>query len=121
MDHDETVKLLTLVKGNWYRQPTDDLTIRVWQAILADADLRDVWAATMKAIRTMEVQDKIPTAGELLQWSESERKSRVLLENRNLKRIGQREHTLTPEQEEEGRRILKETVAKLTEKLRMRA
>jgi hypothetical protein len=40
MDRDETVKLLTLVKGNWHPPLTDDLTTQMWQTILRNADAR---------------------------------------------------------------------------------
>jgi hypothetical protein len=52
MNHEDTVKLLTLVKGNWYRQPTDDLTIRVWQEILGEKiDSHDAFEAVMNIVR----------------------------------------------------------------------
>ena len=42
-----------LVKGNWYRQPTDDLTIRVWQEILGEEiDARDCVEAVMEVARS---------------------------------------------------------------------
>ena len=53
MNDEDTVKLLMLVKGNWYRQPTDDLTIRVWQEILGEKiDARDAFKAVMEIARS---------------------------------------------------------------------
>jgi len=53
MNHENIIKLLMLVKGNWYRQPTDDLTIRVWQEILGEEiDARDAVEAVMEVARS---------------------------------------------------------------------
>lgn len=120
MTQQETVDVLTVVKGNWMRQPADDLTIRVWGHIFKDADARDVMAAVMRAIQTMPNQDRIPTAGELLQLSHDERKSRMLRENAHRLRIGARTAPISPEAVEKGREMLRATVADLTAKLRMR-
>jgi hypothetical protein len=120
VDRDETIEVLAQFKANWMRQPSDDLTIAGWCRIFANADQRDVMAAVMRAIQTMPNQDRIPTAGELLQLSHDERKSRMLAENRNRPRIGTTERTSTPEEIEKGRAILRETRDKLAAKLRMK-
>jgi hypothetical protein len=120
MTHDETVKVLTLVKGNWMRQPTDDLTIGVWRHIFAAADVRDVMAAVMRAIQTMPNQDRIPTAGELLQLSHDERKSRMLAENAHRPRLEARTAPISPEAVEKGRATLREAVATIAAKMRMK-
>ena len=119
MTRDETIEILMLFKGNWMRQPSDDVTIEAWRQIFADVDYRDARAAVMRVIRTQEDQQRIPTAGELLQLSLEECKSRILNENRALKRIGTREPPISLEQVEKGRAMLRETVAALTAKLRM--
>lgn len=120
MTHDETVKVLTLVKGNWMRQPTDDLTIKVWAHIFKDADARDVIGAVMRAIRTTVNQDRIPTAGELLQLSDEFAKTRMLRENASRLRLEAPQPRLSPEAVEKGRAMLREAVAELTAKLRMK-
>jgi hypothetical protein len=99
------------------RQPTDDLTIGVWRHIFAEADARDVMAAVMRAIQTMPNQDRIPTAGELLQLSHDERKSRMLAENAGRPRIGVAEAQITPDQREKH----KQTLRKLSEELAAKA
>jgi hypothetical protein len=120
MTHDETVKVLTLVKGNWMRQPTDDLTIGVWRAIFEGDDVRDVMAAVMRAIRTMPNQERIPTAGEFMQMSHDERKSRMLAENAHRRRLEAPQATAAPETIEAGRKVLRAAIAELTAKMRMK-
>jgi hypothetical protein len=120
MTHDETVRVLTLVKGNWMRQPTDDLTIKVWAHIFKDADARDVQHAIMRMIVTQEDQQRIPTAGEILQASSEVRHLRIMTENRHRPRLEARTAPISPEAVEKGRAILREQVAALTAKLRMK-
>jgi hypothetical protein len=120
MTHDETVKALTLVKGNWMRQPTDDLTIKVWAHIFKGADYRDVMAAVMSIIQTTQNQERVPTAGEILHISRLEHISRIRAENASRLRIGARAAPISPEVVKKGRAILRETVADLTAKLRMK-
>lgn len=38
MEKFEALKILMMVKGVWYKQPTDDLTASVWEEILAEID-----------------------------------------------------------------------------------
>jgi hypothetical protein len=120
MTHDETVKVLTLVKGNWMRQPTDDLTIKVWAHIFKEADYRDVWAAVMWAIRETEDQAQPPTAGQIFQMAGHEREARIRIENAHRPRLDAPRPRLSPEAVEKGRAMLRETVAELTAKLRMK-
>ncbi len=120
MTHDETVKVLTLVKGNWMRQPTDDLTIATWHAILGDADVRDVWAAVMRIIHTAVDQSRIPTCGELRMLSYDERKSRMLAENAHRPRLEARSAPISPEAIAKGRQIFKDIIADLSAKMRMK-
>jgi hypothetical protein len=77
-------------------------------------------AAVMRAIRTMPNQERIPTAGEFMQMSHDERKSRMLAENAHRLRIGARTAPISPEAVEKGRATLRATVADLTAKLRMK-
>ena len=119
MTRDETIEILMLFKGNWMRQPSDDVTIEAWRQIFAETDYRDARAAVMRVIRTQEDQQRIPTAGELLQLSLDERKSRMLRENASRPRLEARTAPIPPEAVEKGRAMLRETVAALTAKLRM--
>ena len=119
MTRDETIEILMLFKGNWMRQPSDDVTIEAWRQIFAETDYRDARAAVMRVIRTQEDQQRIPTAGELLQLSLDERKSRMLRENASRPRLEARTAPIPPEAIEKGRAVLRETVAALTAKLRM--
>jgi hypothetical protein len=87
MNHEHTVKLLTLVKGNWYRQPTDDLTIRVWHEILGEeTDACDAVEAVMNVARSGAKEPPTPgmvfrAATELAKRrEEQERRSRKSLE-----------------------------------------
>ena len=120
MTHDETVKVLALVKGNWMRQPTDDLTIKVWTHIFARVDARDVSAAVMHIITTQADQERIPTAGEILHLSYDMRNLRMLAENAHRPRLEARTAPISPEAVEKGRAMLREAVADLTAKLRMK-
>jgi hypothetical protein len=120
MDRDETIEVLALVRGNWRFQPVDKGTLTVWAHIFKDADKRDVQAAVMRAIQTMPNQDRIPTAGELLQLSHDERKSRMLRENTSRLRLNAPSRPLSPEAQEKGRAMLRGVVAELTAKLRMK-
>lgn len=119
MDRDETIEVLALVRGNWRWQPVDKGTITVWGHIFKDADKRDVQTAVMRAIRTMPNQDRIPTAGELLQLSHDERKARMLAENASRLRLDARQAPISPEAVEKGRATLRAVVADLTAKMRM--
>jgi hypothetical protein len=120
VDRDETIEVLAQFKANWMRQPSDDLTIAGWCRIFANADQRDVMAAVMRAIQTMPNQDRIPTAGELLQLSHDERKSRMLRENASRLRLNAPSRPLSPEAQEKGRAMLRDVVADLTAKMRMK-
>jgi hypothetical protein len=120
MTHDETIEILMLFKGNWMRQPSDDVTIEAWRQIFADVDHRDARAAVMRVIRTQEDQQRIPTAGEIRRLSIDYRLDRMRLENSNLKRIGTREPPISPEQVAKGRQIFKEIIADLSAKMRMK-
>ena len=120
MTHDETVRVLTLVKGNWMRQPTDDLTIKVWAHIFERVDVRDVSAAVMHIITTQADQERIPTAGEILHLSYDMRNLRMLAENASRLRLDAPAPRLSPEAVEKGRAMLREAVAGLTAKLRMK-
>jgi hypothetical protein len=120
VDRDETIEVLAQFKANWMRQPSDDLTIAGWCRIFANADQRDVMAAVMRAIQTMPNQDRIPTAGELLQLSHDERKSRMLAENAHRPRLEARTAPISPEAVEKGRATLREAVATIAAKMRMK-
>jgi hypothetical protein len=61
MNRDETEKLIVLVKGNWSKQPVDQPTITVWQAILKNLKLYEAWEAVMGFIR--EGMREPPTPG----------------------------------------------------------
>jgi hypothetical protein len=120
MTHEETVKVLGMVKGNWRWQPADDITISAWRHIFAEADARDVMAAVMRAIQTMPNQDRIPTAGELWIMSADDREVRIRAENARRPRLEARTAPISPEAVEKGRAMLREAVADLTAKLRMK-
>jgi hypothetical protein len=120
VDRDETIEVLALVRGNWRFQPVDKGTLTVWAHIFKDADKRDVQAAVMRAIQTMPNQDRIPTAGELLQLSHDERKSRMLAENAHRPRLEARTAPISPEAVEKGRATLREAVATIAAKMRMK-
>ncbi len=87
MKHEEMVKLLILVKGNWYRQPTDDLTIRAWQEILSEEiDGGDAAEAVLEFARSGAKEPPTPgmvfrAATELAQRREDqERRTRKSIE-----------------------------------------
>lgn len=64
MDYDETISLLTLVKGNWYKQPTDDVTATVWQRQSKDLSLDDCERALDRIVRDQHPHEP-PSCGEI--------------------------------------------------------
>lgn len=88
METEDVSKLLVLIKGNWYRQPTDDLTIQMWREILGpDLELQDAWLAAIRIIH--EPRKEPPTPGELFKAAYPEMQARKVREQASLKRIGE--------------------------------
>lgn len=80
MTHDETVKLLALIKGNWFKQPTDDLTIRMWQEILGPRmALEDVFPVALNMVRE-GMRDDPPTPGQLFAHAQQNMAARIRAE-----------------------------------------
>jgi hypothetical protein len=65
MDKLDVAKLLALVKGNWYQQPTTEETVLAWSHILADINPLDAFQAALSIIK--EGGAEPPTAGKIYQ------------------------------------------------------
>lgn len=87
MDRDDTIKILTLIKGNWYRQPADALTVEMWKSILGpQLQLQDVWLVAIRMIHEPRLEP--PTPGELYAAALPEMRARIVREQKSLKRLG---------------------------------
>jgi hypothetical protein len=109
MNHEDRIRLLMLVKGNWYRQPTDDLTIRVWEEILGEEiDARDCVEAVMEVARSGAKEP--PTPGMVFRAAMELAKRREEQERRTRKSI---EELPSDEERERMRRNFSDLIEKL--------
>jgi hypothetical protein len=110
MKHEDRIRLLILVKGNWYRQPTDDLTIRVWQEILGEEiDVRDCVEVVVEFARSGAKEP--PTPGMVFRWATELAKRREEQERRTQKSI---EELPSDEEQQRMRRNFSDLIEKLT-------
>lgn len=105
MEQHEAIKILAMVKGNWYRQPSDDPTIAVWADTLAGVSYQAAQSAVRSYVAAAGKDP--PTAGEI-------RKLAVEVEARmreSHKKLPWPEPT--PEERAEGSRILRDAIARI--------
>jgi hypothetical protein len=110
MKHEDRIRLLMLVKGNWYLQPADDLTIRVWQEILGEEiDVPDCVEFVVEFARSGAKEP--PTPGMVFRWAMELAKRREEQERRTQKSI---EELPSDEEQQRMRRNFSDLIEKLT-------
>jgi len=108
----ETAKLLILVAGAWFRQPSDRATVMVWAEVLAEVEAQDAMAAVRELIRTD--REEPPPPGVVYRMALGIHRRREAERRRSMRPLEQ--PARTPEEIQQARKLVSEFTERLGSK-----